>query len=110
MESSKELEPGSQRKQYDTMYCMENNKKDVETWKAVGRYAQKAVFADPTDVQSLNLLAKAKYELGDLPEAKKLTVRAVNASRSAKFADERKAAQETRLLMDKINEHFEKQK
>ena len=26
MESSKELEPGSQRKQYDTMYCMENNK------------------------------------------------------------------------------------
>merc|ERR1711931_132343 len=83
-------------------------KKDVETWKAGSRYAQKAVFADPTDVQSLNLLAKAKYELGDLPEAKKLTVRAVNASRTAKFADERKAAQETRQLMDKINEHFEK--
>ena len=59
---------------------------------------------------TLFAVLKAKYELGDLPEAKKLTVRAVNASRSAKFADERKAAQETRLLMDKINEHFEKQK
>ena len=47
--------------------------------------------------------------MGDLPEAKKLAVRAVNAARTAKFADERKAAQETRQLMDKINEHFEKQ-
>ena len=32
--------------------------KDVESWKAVSRYAQKAVFVDPNDIQSLNLLAK----------------------------------------------------
>merc|ERR1712121_144154 len=81
-------------------------KKDVETWKAVNRYAQKAVFADPNDVQSLNLLAKAKYELGDIAEAKKLTVRAINTSRSPRFADERKAIKETRELMEKINDHF----
>jgi len=83
--------------------------KDVETWKAVSRYAQKAVFADPNDILSLNLLAKAKYELGDVAEAKKLTVRAINSSRTAKFADERKAVRETRELMEKINEQFEKQ-
>jgi len=106
-EASQMVVPASK---FSLFYNEAKVEKDVETWKAVGRYAQKAVFADPTDVQSLNLLAKAKYELGDLPEAKKLTVRAVNASRSAKFADERKAAQETRLLMDKINEHFETQK
>lgn len=83
--------------------------KDIETWKAVSRYAHKAVLADPSDVQSLNLLAKAKYELGEIAEAKKLTVRAINSSRSPKFADERKASKETRELMDKINDHFEKE-
>jgi len=104
-EASQVVVPASK---FSLFYNEATVQKDVETWKAVGRYAQKAVFADPTDVQSLNLLAKAKYELGDLPEAKKLTIRAVNASRTAKFADERKAAQETRQLMDKINAHFEK--
>lgn len=83
--------------------------KDVETWKAVSRYAQKAIFADPNDIQSLNLLAKAKYELGEIAEAKKLTVRAINTSRTARFADERQAAKETRKLMDQINEQLEKQ-
>jgi len=84
--------------------------KDVETWKAVNRYAQKAVFADPNDIQSLNLLAKAKYELGDIAEAKRITVRAINSSKAARFADERKAVAETRELMEKINDHFEKEK
>jgi len=84
--------------------------KDVETWKAVNRYAQKAVFADPNDIQSLNLLAKAKWELGDIAEAKRVTIRATNNAKSARFADERKAVAETRELMDKINAHFENQK
>jgi len=84
--------------------------KDTETWKAVSRYAQKAIIADPTDIQSLNLLAKAKYELGETAEAKKLTVRAVNVTKSARFADERKAAKETRDLMEKINNSFEKER
>merc|ERR1712168_855882 len=84
--------------------------KDVDTWKAVNRYAQKAVLAKPNDIQSLNLLAKAKFELGDIPEAKRLTVRAINTSKSARFADERKAAAETKALMEKINDHFEKEK
>jgi len=84
--------------------------KDVDTWKAVNRYAQKAVLAKPNDIQSLNLLAKAKFELGDIPEAKRLTVRAINTSKTARFADERKAAAETKALMEKINDHFEKEK
>jgi len=73
------------------------------TWKAVNRYAAKAVNTDPTDVQALNLLAQAKYHLGELAEAKKVTVRCHNQGKAAKFADERKAAREARELMEKIN-------
>merc|ERR1712002_489892 len=90
--------------------AQEIESKDVDTWKAVNRYAQKAVLAKPNDIQSLNLLAKAKFELGDIPEAKRLTVRAINTSKTARFADERKAAAETKALMEKINDHFEKEK
>ena len=53
---------------------------------------------------------QAKYELGDMAEAKKVTIRAINSSKTARFADERKAAKETRDLMEKINAHLENQK
>lgn len=109
-QSSGTLVPTSGLPRFSLFKAEEIVVKDVETWRAVNRYAQKAVFADPTDIQSLNLLAKAKYELGDMAEAKKVTIRAVNSSKTARFADERKAAKETRDLMEKINAHFEQQK
>lgn len=109
-ESSSAVVPASGLSRFSLFRAEDVVVKDVETWKAVNRYAQKAVFADPTDVQSLNLLAKAKYELGDIAEAKRITVRAINSGKSTRFADERKAAAETKELMEQINAHFEKQK
>merc|ERR1712121_239050 len=85
-----------------------NNNKLSETdqeslWRASARHAYIALKSNPNDLNCINHMAQAKFAIGDLTAAKEYTLRALAAEKDAKFVDERQAAKDSKILMDRIN-------
>jgi len=85
-----------------------NNNKLSETdqeslWRASARHAYIALKSNPNDLNCINHMAQAKFAIGDLTAAKEYTLRALAAEKDAKFVDEKQAAKDSKILMDRIN-------
>jgi len=77
---------------------------DQETlWRATLRHAYAALKQRPEDVNCINLMAQSKFAIGELKEAKKYCVRAMNVSKKARFNDEINSVREAKELNDKIH-------
>jgi len=77
---------------------------DQETlWRATSRHAYAALKQRPEDVNCINLMAQSKFAIGELNEAKKYCVRAMNVSKKARFNDEINSVREAKELNDKIH-------